>query len=77
MRHDGPGSFSSPCSAGVVQLLIEPNTMSTKERYRKLAVLSRRLRERAWDRELAAQLERIAADYERRADQEPDADADR
>lgn len=50
--------------------------MSTKEHFKQLAALSRRMRDRLWDRELAAQLERIGADYERRANQEPDVDPD-
>ena len=46
--------------------------MTTKDRYRELAAMSRRMSQQAWDRELAAQLDRIATDYERRAAEQPD-----
>ena len=46
--------------------------MTTKDRYRELAAMSRRMGLQAWGRELAAQLDRIAAEYERRAIEESD-----
>ena len=71
-----PSGLSANCrqGRGVLGPLIAHDLadMSDKQRYRQLAALSRRMKQRTGDRELAEQLERIAAEYDRLADQVPD-----
>ena len=45
--------------------------MSTKDHFRWLAALSRRIGKRTRDRELATMFEKVAAEYDRRADEAP------
>jgi hypothetical protein len=44
--------------------------MSTKDHLRQLAAMSRRIGKRTWDPDLATMFEKIAAEYDRRADEE-------
>jgi hypothetical protein len=44
--------------------------MSTKDHFRGLAALSRRIGKRTRDTELATMFKKIAAEYDRRADEE-------